>query len=182
MKRYAWLAGTIALLSVTLTTPTLAQTPSFFLGGGVTVPSGEYNDYAQTGWLGNAGILFDIGEQGLWIAGEAMYGHNSHDDGTGDATNLYGAGGNIGYRFGDPTKIGPYIYGSAGLLVHHYSPGEAGIPSESENKLAYGGGAGFDIPMGGATVWIEGRYIGTGSTNILPLMVGITFSPGGSRQ
>jgi len=179
MSRYVAAAIAFVLAAVSVATPAAAQNrPFYFLGAGATLPTGEYGDYAKTGWMVDGGAGMPVGTDGrLWFGADAMYGSNKHDDDTGDKTNLYGAFGNVGYQFMQAAPS-PYIYGAAGLLVHHYSPGDSGFDSESETKFAWGGGAGYVIPIGSASLWAEARYVARADTKFIPIMVGVTI--GGS--
>ena len=88
MKRLgsALLAGAVAVL--VSAAPAGAQ--YIFLGGGATLPMGDYKDFAKTGWIATAGVGFDVGSRGLWVEGQGYYGSNKHDDGSGDKTDLLG--------------------------------------------------------------------------------------------
>lgn len=181
MQRFT--AAAVATLLTVLATaaPAHAQNrPFYFVGGGITVPTGDYGDYAKTGWLVDGGIGIPAGSTGqIWWGADVMYGSNKHEGDAGDKTNLYGAHGNLGYAF-MPEGFSPYVYGTAGFLVHKYSPGDSGFESESDTDFAWGGAAGVSAPMGGFSVWAEARYVARGDTKFIPLVVGVTF--GGSSN
>ena len=159
MKRSAGPLFLAMLLA--LAVPTLASAQaSIFLGGGATIPTGDYGDYAKTGWMGQAGAVFNVGSNGLFVAGEGFYGSNTHETiGTAaaDKTNLYGADGQVGYRFGDQEKAGLYVAGLLGALIHKYSPATG--TGDSSTGILFGGIAGVDIPVGKVNVWVEGRWM-----------------------
>jgi len=158
--------------------PATASAQSIFVGGGVTIPSGDYGDYAKTGWIADAGVTFDIGEQGLWVYGEGFYGSNKHDDDSGDKTNVYGAMGGVGYEFDTGGSLGIYVFGGAGLMVHQYKPDTG--DSDSESKFGYEGGAGVDFPLGDRIgLWVEGRFMGSKDTNFFGILAGLGFDLGG---
>jgi hypothetical protein len=164
----------VPLLVALLALPAVANGQTFlFIGGGPTFPSGEYSDYANTGWIAHAGIGFPVGPQGLMIGVDGFYGQNNHSDIDGDKTNPLGAMGFIAYRIGNPERPGIYLIGDAGLLVHKY--GSDTYDSESESQFAFGGGAGVEIPLGGKKIWVEGHYTTSDGTNFISTLVGISF-------
>lgn len=166
-------ACTLALLLAAGTTPLAAQI-GFFLGGGPTFPTSDYNDYAKSGWMGMGGVALGLPALPVQIRGEAMYGSNKHEDTSGDRTDLYGAMANVSLSFPlGPVK--PYIIGGVGTLNHHYSPGTDGVDSENEWKAVYGGGVGINLSLAIIGVFVEGRYLKRGDTAFIPLMVGIRF-------
>lgn len=171
------LPGLLALIGLTLAArPAVAQSTSVTLGGGLTIPTGEYGDYAKTGWLTALGVTRSVGGKGMWVGGELVYGSNSHSDVVGDKTNLPGVLGNLGYRFGDDKKAGPYLFAAAGIMNHQYKSNQ--YASESEWAFAYGLGAGVDIPAGKMALWVEARYLSRDGTNLIPLMVGVSIPVG----
>ena len=160
----------VALLSV----PAVANAQvMLYLGGGPTFPSGEYSDYANTGWMAHAGVGVPVGPKGLMAGVDAFYGQNNHSDFDGDKTNPYGAMGFLAYRFGNPERTGIYLLGDAGLLVHKY--GSDTFDSESDSQFAFGAGAGVEIPMGGKSIFVEGHYTTSDGTNFISALVGIGF-------
>ena len=178
MSRYS--AAVVGLvLAVAVAAPAAAQNrPFYFLGAGLTMPTGEYGDYAKSGWMLDGGVGLPMGTDGkMWVGGDVMYGSNKHEGSAGDKTNLYGASGNVGYQF-VPNALSPYVYGTAGLLVHSYSPGDSGFDSESDTSFAWGGGAGVAAPVGGASIWAEARYVSRGDTKFIPILVGVTIGGG----
>jgi len=174
----AVVAGAAAATLVSTTAQ--AQAAAIVLGGGATVPIGDYGDYAKTGWMGVGGVVVPIGDQGLFVGGEFLYGSNKHDDGTGDKTNLYGGLAGLGYRVGDRSKPGVFFFGLAGGLNHQYKPGSSTESSSNEWKFAFGGGGGFDIPVGKASIWVQGRIISRSDTKFIPILAGITIPVGGN--
>ena len=170
-----------------LAVPTLASAQaSIFLGGGATIPTGDFGDYAKTGWMGQAGVVANVGSNGLFVAGEGFYGSNKHETG-GDKTNLYGADGQVGYRFGDQAKAGLYVAGLLGAMIHKYSPATG--TGDSSTGILFGGIAGVDIPAGKVNVWVEGRWMNgrfseggdSSNTAFFGLFAGVSIPVGGSN-
>lgn len=160
-----------------LAVPAAVSGQGIFVGGGVTIPTGDFGDYADTGWLASAGFSFDIGEAGLSAGVEGFYGENKHSDVDGDKTNPYGAMGFLLYRAGNAESVGPYFYGGAGLLVHRFSP--ASGDSESDTNFGYEAGAGLDFPFSdNVGAWVEGRFMGASDTNFFGIVAGLGFGLG----
>jgi hypothetical protein len=150
----------IALLAVlSFTLPTQASAQGVFLGAGATIPMGDYGDYAKTGWAVDAGVTFPIGENGLFVFADGMYGSNSHSDHDGDKTNLIGGFGGVEYAFSEPGEAGPFVFGQVGFLRHGFKSDEHPDDDESDMGLAFGGGAGYGFPVGGMNAFVLGRFI-----------------------
>ena len=168
-------ALTVALFAV----PGTASAQSIYGGAGLTIPVGDFGDYADAGWMGVLGVTVDIGESGLWAYGEGFYGQNNHSDVDGDKTNPYGAMGGVGYDFGDGESVGFYAFGGAGLMVHKFSPdtGEGG----SESQFGYQAGAGVGAPLGDSFgLWGEGRIMGSKDTTFIGILAGVSVQLGGA--
>jgi len=177
MKTCASLLCVGAALVAFAPAPASAQLgKSLFIGGGLTMPMGDYNDYAKPGWMGMAGISLSQPESPVWFGVEGYYGHNAHDDMDGGSTNLYGGNAFLGYDFGDGSKPYPYLYGTGGLLVHAYSAPESDTYDyPNENKFAVGGGAGLAVPTSSGQFWVEAKIIVAGDTQVVPFIAGYSF-------
>lgn len=158
--------------------PVALSAQSIYAGAGLTIPMGDFGDYADTGWMGVAGVTVDIGESGLWAYGEGFYGQNNHSDIDGDKTNPYGAMGGVGYDFGDGESLGFYVFGGVGLLVHKYSSDD--FEGGSESNFGYQAGAGVGVPLGDSFgLWGEGRFMGASETTFIGILGGISIQLGG---
>lgn len=178
-----WITGVMAGAVVgTLAVSIAYGQASIYVSGGPSIPVGEYGDYAKTGWLATAGLSVPVGGKGLSVGGELMYGSNKHSDVAGDKTNLPGAFGFLMYRAGDQSKPGVYFFGQAGILNHQFkTSGSPGYSGESDWKPAAGGGVGVDIPVGGASVFVEGRFITRSGTSFIPIQAGVSIPVGSKR-
>jgi hypothetical protein len=159
----------------------------FFVGGGATVPAGDYGEYAKTGWVVSGGIHTYVGDQGLGLFGQGFYGSNGHDEyfvDPDEKTNIYGGYAGATYRLGDPTAPGVFLIGKVGALVHDF---DSGSPSEdaSSTNFSGGAGAGFVYPGERISPWVTAEYIYTsgddedGGTNFIPISIGVTIRTGG---
>ncbi|MDX1395786.1 MAG: hypothetical protein R3195_15495 [Gemmatimonadota bacterium] len=171
--------------SFMLLAPVALLGQGIYFGAGATFPTGDFGDYADTGWMGVAGVTFDIGTGGLWVGGEGFYGQNNHSDDlaptpteeAGAKTNPYGAMGIVGYGTGDGESLGFYFFGGAGLLVHKYSSDVS--DSVSDSNFGYQAGAGVSFPLGGSLdLWGEGRFMGASDTTFFGLLAGLSIGLG----
>jgi hypothetical protein len=162
--------------------PTAAPAQSVYWGAGITLPTGDYGDYAKTGYLGIAGVSFAVGPAGLSVVGEGFYGQNSHDI-DGDKTNPYGAMAGLLYDLSPEEMGGVYVFGQAGFMVHKYSSDGPG--DSSDTGLGFGGGAGYGFLLGDTEIFAEGRYMygdfDYGGTSFLGIMVGVALALGGGN-
>lgn len=154
-----------------------------FFGGGATFPTGDYGTYAKTGWMAQGGLGIDIGSKGLFLEGEGFFGTNKHEaTTTNDKTNIIAFMGALGYSFGaDDAKISPYVLAGAGVLAHQFRT-EGPALEDTETKFGYTGAAGLSFRLSSTgRFWIEGRYIGSDGTAVIPLMVGVSIHFGGGN-
>ena len=173
--------GPLVGAALLVLTAASAQAQSIFFGGGATIPTGEYKDYAKTGWMAQAGVAVPVGGKGFMVGAEAMFGSNKHDH-PGDKTNLLGLNGFLLYRIGDMTKPGPYVFGSGGALKHDYKSEDFPEDEGGEFKFAWSAGAGVDVPFGGnKAFYIEGRYMARSDTKFMAILAGLIFNLGGGN-
>lgn len=159
LKKSVGLLAALAFLGFALPTQADAQT-TLYLGAGGSFPTGDFGEYANTGWMGAGGALFAIGDSGFGVGGEVFYGQNNHKDEQSffenEKTAVYGLMAIADYVFGTEGKIRPYVFGGAGVLVHRFSAD--GVDSESESGFGYQVGAGLGFPVG---LFVEGRFMGS---------------------
>lgn len=172
------LVGAALVLAVGLMAPAATQAQGIYFGGGVTIPTGDLDDEAgaDTGWMGVAGISFDIGDSGLSVGGEGFFGQNSLPA-DGDDVSIYGAMGTVLLRIGDEDVIGPYVFGGAGLMATNPSI-EADPDLETESEFGYQFGAGLDVPLGSVGLWVEGRFMGSDTSTLFGVLAGLGIGIG----
>ena len=185
MKRMTSSTVLVCLAVLLAVSPARAQKkdtggkPFMYLGGGITFPTGDYKTYAKTGWTSTAGLGLNFGKKAnAWLDVEGYYGSNNHSDVVGDKTRVYGGMGALGYMFAEGKKVRPYLTGGAGFLVHRYRSVNTTInPNTTETKFAYTGAAGLDFAVGPKTsFYVEGRWIGSSGTNIVPALLGVVIN------
>jgi len=172
----------ILFCGAALSTPQQASAQGVYWGAGVTIPTGDFGDYAKTGYMGVAGISFDMGPEGLSAFGEGFFGQNSHET-EGDKTYPYGAMGGLLYDLAPAGAGGLYFFGQLGLMVHKYSSDE--FEGDSETGLGFGGGAGYGFPLGDTELFVEGRYMhgsfDYGDTSFFGIVGGVSLNLGGGN-
>jgi opacity protein-like surface antigen len=173
MKRNG-LAG-LVLAALVFTGATAAQAQQGFLfgvGGGATVPLGDFNIDAKLGWHGLAIVGYNSATSPLGFRLDGLYGENKLD-GSNGKTKLAGGLANGVYEFGGGGGARPYLIGGAGVF-------NVKVPAGSQTKFALGGGLGLAFPIGSdSRFFVEGRYVNVFTSNIntsfIPFTAGITF-------
>ena len=173
---------------IALSVPSAANA-QFYISGGATFPTGDFGDYAKTGWQIAGGYMFDLGTEGLSVGIDGFYGENKHKDlesvspglESDGKTNPYGIMGVVLYEFGMEGSVDPYLFGEAGWLAHKFS-GDIFGESVSETDSGFGWqlGAGIGFPVSQSiSIYGEGRYTaGTGDvsdTKFFSALAGLSF-------
>ena len=177
LKRSFTLLAALALVGFTL--PAQADAQSIYISGGATFPTGDFGNYAKTGWMAAGGVMFPVGSPGLSAGVDLFYGQNNHESISGESsskTTPWGAMAALLYNFTPEGSVQPYVFGGLGVLIHRFST--EGF-SESETKFGYQFGLGLDFPIGGTTdLYVEGRYMGASNTNYFAALAGFAFGVG----
>ena len=166
--------------------PAVAQGAKFSVGGGLTLPMGDFGDNLSTGFHGMAAVGFTPANFPVGIQIDGMYNRLGLDDDDVDGNfRIIQGTANAVYRFqsSEDTKIRPYIIGGVGLYNGKLSGDD--IPDafqESETDFGINGGAGFDFVAGSVALFVEGRFHNVftegESSNFIPITVGVRL--GGS--
>lgn len=167
-----WMKGmrsglAVAGLLVALPVGVMAQA-SFFLGGGVVMPSGDYGDFAKTGYGGMGGVNLSLPALPINARVEALYLYNSHEGTDAGSTSLYGGMASATYSFAGPTGL--YLIGGIGYMNHYFNA-PSGQTSAGEWDFTWGIGGGITF----SKLFAEARYMQRGDTKFIPIMVGIKF-------
>lgn len=169
--------------------PAVAQGAEFSLGGGLTLPLGNFGDAAGTGFHGLAAVSFVPSGSPIGIQVDGMFHRTGMDDNfaLGDDVNTQIIQGtaNAVYKFqtSEETKIRPYLIGGVGLYSFKLTGDDVEDPfGDAETDFGINGGAGFDFKFGSAGLFVEGRFHNVfsegESTNFIPITVGVRL--GGS--
>jgi hypothetical protein len=171
MKRCGSILTTALVLTGAAAAPAAGQI-GFVLGGGATIPVGDYGDYAKTGWMGLAGVRLALPLLPVQFRAEGLYGQNTHDLLAGDKTALYGGMANVIVQIGPPlVPVKPYVIAGGGVLNHHYSPATGA--SEDSWKAVFGGGVGINVSLVVVGLFVEARYLRRDDTGFIPIMAGV---------
>lgn len=179
----------LALASALFTTSAQAQTSvQFGIGGGLTLPLGDFGDAAKTGFQGALHAEFAPANMPVGFRIEGMYQRLGFSDlfetafGSGNWQIISGTA-NVVYTFqtSEESTFHPYLIGGAG--VYNMKSNFDDFDDDSETKFGINGGAGFNVAMGGASVFIEGRFHNVftedESTNFVPINIGVRFGGSG---
>ncbi len=164
--------------------PAVAQGVEFSLGGGATVPLGDFGDGASTGFHGLAAISFVPSTLPVGIQIDGMFHRlGTNDDlGFGDdaKAQLIQGTANAVYKFktSEETKVRPYLIGGVGLYSIKLTGDEVEDPFDNaETDFGINGGAGFDFKFGSVGLFVEGRFHNVfsegESTNFIPITLGV---------
>ena len=147
------------------------------LGGGISIPVGDFGDLAKTGWLGQflAGITFRNGTLGVRVDGN--YGQNTYKNADGHER-IIGVNASLVVTPGRrPMDVHPYFLGGVGL----YNAKFVGTPSStSATKPALNAGFGIQVHTGHRMdFYVESRIVTVRTAgskiNFVPLSVGLRF-------
>jgi Outer membrane protein beta-barrel domain len=186
MKQFSWGAAA-GLLGLLLAPQLFAQGIQFSLSGGVSLPSGEYNTVAKTGWHAGAGLLLGGRTRPLGLQIDADYGHFPLDasgaGGSFDVGQRFISGTvDVAYRFqtSAESRLRPYVLGGIGVYNSKGTGSDADLfGASSATDFGLNAGAGFDYIAGGATLFLEGRFHNIFSdpsnTQFIPLTIGVRF-------
>jgi opacity protein-like surface antigen len=169
--------------------PAAAQGAKFSLGGGLTLPLGDFGDFASTGWHGLAGVSFMPANVPVGIQVDGMYQRLGVDDdltlGDDVSNQIIQGTANAVYRFqvSEDTKIRPYIIGGVGLYNFKLTGDDVPDNFESETDFGINAGAGFDFEAGAVALFVEGRFHNVftegDNTNFIPVTVGVRLGGSG---
>lgn len=174
--------GSAVLVAVIMAagSPAAAQQKiEFGIGAGLTLPTGDYNDGAGTGFHGTGAVLFGLGTGPLAVRVDLSYHRTGLDEDVDGNTSLLGGMASLVYNVPSTGQVKPYLL--AGLGYYQVKLDVTGVLEADESNLAWGGGAGLALALRSATLFAEVRYnsVTEGdtftATNFIPITVGIRF-------
>jgi hypothetical protein len=171
--------------------PAVAQSSvKFSLGGGLTLPLGDFGDLASTGWHGLAAVSFQPANFPVGFQVDGMFHRLGVDENfpLGDDVNnqIIQGTANAIYKFevSPDTKVRPYIIGGVGLYNNKLTGDDVPDDFGSETDFGINGGAGFDFQAGAVALFLEGRFHNVFSdpdnTNFIPITVGVRLGGAGT--
>lgn len=161
--------------------PAVAQGAEFSLGGGLTLPLGNFDDAAKLGWHGMGAVSFVPENLPVGFQIDGSFSRLSDESPADIQSQLIYGTGNVIYKFkvAEDTKFRPYLIGGGG--VYNVDAKGDDVPSgvESVTKFGLNAGAGFDFKAGSAGVFLEGRFHNVftegDNLNFIPFTVGVRF-------
>jgi hypothetical protein len=178
MKRLG-LAVLVVALCLTATRPAMAQGSwRYGVNAGLLLPMGDYNTADKMGFVGGAGATYWL-PGNIGIRGDLSYSTTSHNNGISGNTKI--AGGMASFLYGLMPASAPARVILMGGLGYYNVKVDAGGVSGSESKIGFGFGAAVAFKMGTSStrLVVASRYTSVsttgGSTNFLPLTVGLSF-------
>jgi hypothetical protein len=172
--------GSVLMASVGAA-PAVAQGAEFSLGGGVSIPSGSFDDFAKLGWHGIAGVSFVPQNLPVGFQVDGSFSRLSDDSPADIQSQLIYGTGNVVYKFkvSEDTKFRPYLIGGGGVYNLDAKGDDVDPDIESVTKFGINAGAGFDFKAGAAGVFVEGRFHNVftegDNTSFIPITVGVRF-------
>jgi hypothetical protein len=169
----ALVAGLVA------SSPLHAQKAEFWLGGGIGIPLGTFDDLVKVGWQGSVAVLVAPRDFNFGIRVDGNYAQFS-DESPLDIKNqlIYGTANAI-YRFqsSQGSRFKPYLIGGGGVYNSKATGDDALEGSSTEFGINLG--AGFEFAAGGAGLFLEGRwhnlFLEGDNLKFFPLTLGITL-------
>jgi hypothetical protein len=181
MKRFlqsAVVLGVVSLVGAGVAQAQGAGRASFHLGGGVSLPTGDFGDGAKTGWHALGGVNFGLGALPFVIRVDGFYGQNNGDEavvGPDVKAKFFGGMAGAQFNFGGASPVHPYILGQVGMVNNKFE-GPGGDVSNTD--FAFQGGAGIEF----GKFFAEGKYLSIqtdpSSVNLIVISAGIRFGGG----
>ncbi|HEY9515330.1 MAG TPA: outer membrane beta-barrel protein [Gemmatimonadaceae bacterium] len=171
----------LALMATTVNAQSLvpvSKPVSFGIAGGLSVPTGDYDELLKSGYNLSALLQF----QGpLWpvaIRVEGQYQALDVKDEIGDGnTKTIGGLANLLYYIPTQGIVKPYVTGGVGFF--HVTGEAEGVDIDPENKFAYDFGAGVEFRLTGMSTFVEANWQSIQTEDValrtIPIRVGIKF-------
>jgi opacity protein-like surface antigen len=154
----------------------------FGIGGGATVPMGDFGDAYGTGFHLMGSLSFQPMAMPVGLRIDATWnslGLNDDFDFEGaDDLRVISGTANAVLTVANSGGIKPYVLGGAGMYNIDFG-------GESETKFGLNGGGGLEFPLAGFSTFVEARFHHVfldededgegGSMQLVPIMFGIKF-------
>ncbi len=165
-----------SLLAIGTTGKVEAQARGYVgIGGGVTIPMGDFKDGYKAGWLGQVVGGVKINDM-FGVRVDGSYGQNSSKTTGGPKVKLVGALGDVTLSPKTSGGVAPYVLAGAGMLN---SKATVSGVSASTSAFAWNAGAGAKFTAGSVGVYVEARFLSAkkngATTNMIPVTVGLRF-------
>jgi opacity protein-like surface antigen len=160
---------------------------SLSMGAGAVIPTGSMADVNSMGWTGQAALRVKPAVSPIGFQVDAFYTRLGLENGLDGHSRMLGGTANAVFAFPSAAVARPYLIGGVGLYNGKTTVDGLGS-SESQTKFGANAGAGFDLKLGSAALYAEGRFhaIFKGAVDtqtldettafMIPLTVGLRWS------
>jgi hypothetical protein len=174
-----WLRSGILLSVVVLAATARAQAPvSIGVAGGVSLPSGDFGDAANTGWhaLGTIGVSTLMQPLGLRLdVAYNRFADKAPALAGQDREHFAVTSGTLNVTYRLPMTNSPFSpYLIAGLGAYHGSC-SGSLGCEGSTHFGWNGGLGINVAALGLRPFLEARYHSSKDLDFIPLTVGLRF-------
>ncbi len=129
---------------------------SLGLGAGAVIPTGSMADAFSMGWTGQTSLRVKPAVSPLGFQLDASYSRLGLDSDLAEGNLRTIAGtANAVFSFPSAAVARPYLLGGVGLYNMKATEGDV---SGSDTKFGANAGAGFDLKLGSAALYAEGRF------------------------
>jgi opacity protein-like surface antigen len=160
---------------------------SLSMGAGAVIPTGSMADVNTMGWTGQAALRVKPAVSPLGFQVDAFYTRLGLENDLDGHSRMIGGTANAVFAFPSAAVARPYLLGGVGLYNGKTTVDGLGS-TDSETKFGANAGAGFDLKLGSAALYAEGRFhaIFKGAVDaqtleettafMIPLTVGLRWS------
>jgi hypothetical protein len=192
MPKFVRLLAAIALVGISAWPGTLvaqkARATSLGVGGGLTMPIGDYSDCCGSGFNVGGFVQWRQPDQVFGLRGEVQYNRNNVKEAWIDTPGVTGHADMLNFGIDGVLEVAPqgsstgwYLLAGVGMYQSKFSfSGALGSgASDSKTELGFNAGGGLTFQMGGAKLFVEGRWhtvsIDNATYAFIPLTVGLRF-------
>lgn len=158
----------------------------FGVGGGLSIPTGDFDDFAKLGWQGTALVSVVPASIPVGFQLDGTFGRFSDDTPLDQKAQLFYGTGNVVYNFltAEDSRFHPYLIGGVGVYNLDFKGDDVPSTVDSETKFGINAGAGFNFSAGSASLFIEGRFHDVftedSNTQFIPINLGVRFGGRGA--
>ena len=160
---------------------------SLGVGAGAVIPTGSMADLNSMGWSGQAALRVKPAVSPIGFQVDAFYSRLGLENDIEGHSRMIGGTANAVFAFPSAAMARPYLIGGVGVYNGKTTVDGLGS-SDAETKFGANAGAGFDLKLGSASLYAEGRFhaIFKGTVDsesfeettayMIPLTVGLRWS------
>jgi hypothetical protein len=130
---------------------------SLSAGAGAVIPTGSMADVNSMGWTGQAALRVKPAVSPIGFQIDAFYTRLGLENDLDGHSRMLGGTANAVFAFPSAAVARPYLIGGVGLYNGKTTVDGFGS-TESQTKFGANAGAGFDLKLGSAALYAEGRF------------------------